>query len=30
MPDGSFVLVRDHFLDESSYPWAAGVSDAMP
>jgi hypothetical protein len=30
LADGSFALVRDHFLDEDNYPWAAGVADEMP
>lgn len=30
LPGGGFALVRDHFLNETAYPWAAGVADGMP
>ncbi len=29
LPDGRFALVRDHFLNETAYPWA-GVAEGMP
>jgi hypothetical protein len=30
MPNGGFVLVRDHFLNETAYPWVAEVAGGMP
>jgi len=29
LPDGRFALVRDHFLNETAYPWA-GVAEGLP
>lgn len=30
LPGGGFALVRDHFLNESAYPWIAEVAAGMP
>ncbi|WP_308127651.1 hypothetical protein [Gordonia paraffinivorans] len=30
LPGGGFALVRDHFLNETAYPWVAGVAGDMP
>lgn len=30
LPGGGFALVRDHFLNETAYPWAADVASGMP
>ena len=29
LPDGRFAIVRDHFLNETAYPWS-GVAEGMP
>jgi hypothetical protein len=29
LPDGRFAIVRDHFLNETAYPWS-GVADGLP
>lgn len=29
LPDGRFAIVRDHFLNETAYPWA-GVAEGLP
>jgi hypothetical protein len=29
LPDGRFAIVRDHFLNETAYPWA-GVAQGLP
>ena len=29
LPNGKFAIVRDHFLNETAYPWA-GVADGLP
>src|SRR5215212_6708429 len=29
LPDGGFAVVRDHFLNETGYPWS-GVAEGMP
>jgi hypothetical protein len=29
LPDGRFAIVRDHFLNETAYPWS-GVAEGLP
>jgi hypothetical protein len=29
LPDGKFAIVRDHFLNETAYPWS-GVAESLP
>jgi hypothetical protein len=29
LPDGRFAIIRDHFLNETAYPWA-GVAEGLP